>query len=217
MSVKALIDSGATGMFIDIGFVRSKNIQTHRLPRAILVYNVDGTPNEAGHITEVVDLSVQYKDHSEWVTFHITGIGRITIILGHTWLMEHNPEIDWRTGEISMMRCPTSCRLKTMEEMDRPNRILADTTRRQLKTHLHRRVHVEEVPESESTRMGTEPPPGFAQPDPDELDEGNRLLIRFVGAQLEEIKATQTISQKLAKAAGGTSSTRFEDIVPKPD
>src|SRR5882724_10140532 len=75
MSVEALIDSGATSMFIDIEFVRSKNIQTHRLPRAIPVYNVDGTPNEPGHITDVVDLIVQYKDHSKWATFHIMGIG----------------------------------------------------------------------------------------------------------------------------------------------
>src|SRR5882724_2660260 len=108
MSVKALIDSGAMGMFIDVRFVRSKNIWTHWLPRAILVYNVDGTPNEAGHITEVVDLIVQYKDHSEQVTFHVTGISQTMIILGHMWLMEHNPEIDWHMGEISMTRCPTS-------------------------------------------------------------------------------------------------------------
>src|SRR5882724_2308502 len=137
MPVEALIDSGATGMFIDIEFIRSKNIQTHWLPRAIPVYNVDGTPNEAGHITEVVNLIVQYKDHSERTTFHITGISRTTIILGHTWLMEHNPEIDWCMGEISMMRCPMPCRPKATEEMNRPNRIFADMTRRQLKTHLH--------------------------------------------------------------------------------
>jgi len=61
MSVKALIDSGATGMFINIEFVRLKNIQTHQLPRAMPVYNIDSTPNEAGHITNVVDLMVQYK------------------------------------------------------------------------------------------------------------------------------------------------------------
>src|SRR5882724_3378323 len=102
MSVKALIDSGATGMFINIEFVRLKNIRTHWLPREIPVYNVDGTPNKAGHITEVVDLIVQYKDHSERATFHITGIGRTKIILGHMWLMEHNPKIDWCMGEISM-------------------------------------------------------------------------------------------------------------------
>src|SRR5882724_11579445 len=216
MSVESLIDSGATRMFINIEFVRSKNIWTHRLPRAIPVYNVDGTPNEVGHITKVVDLIVQSKDHSEWATFHVMGISRTTIILGHTWLMEHNPEVDWCMGEISMTRCPMSCRLKATEEMDRPNRITADMTRKQQKTHLHQWVHVEEVPESESTHMEAEPSPGFARLDPDELDEDNRLLIQFVGTRSEEIRATQTISQKLAEAAGGTSSTHFEDIVPKP-
>src|SRR5882724_8456415 len=98
------------------------------------------------------------------------------------WLMEHNTKVDWCTGKISMMRCPTSCRPKATEEMDQPNRISADTTRKQPKTHLHRQVHVEEVPESESTRMEADPSPGFAQPDPDELDEGDRLLIQFIGA-----------------------------------
>src|SRR5882724_10512104 len=63
--MNALIDSGATGKFIDINYVRSKNFHTQRLPRAIPVYNVDGTLNDAGYITEVVDLIVQYGDHSE--------------------------------------------------------------------------------------------------------------------------------------------------------
>ena len=25
------------------------------------------------------------------------------------WLVCHNPEIDWRTGEVKMMRCPEKC------------------------------------------------------------------------------------------------------------
>jgi len=36
---------------------------------------MDGTLNEAGYITEVIDLIIQYGDHLERVTFHITGIG----------------------------------------------------------------------------------------------------------------------------------------------
>jgi len=88
-------------------------------------------------------------------------------------------------------------------------------TWRQPKTYLHQRVHVEDVPEFESTHMEAEPSPGFVRPDPDELDESDQLLIQFIGARSEEIRATQTISQKLAKAAGGTLSTCFEDIVPK--
>src|SRR5882672_12245756 len=43
--INALIDSGATGRFIDIDYVRSKNLCTQHLPRAIPVYNVDGTLN----------------------------------------------------------------------------------------------------------------------------------------------------------------------------
>jgi len=74
MFVEALVDSGATGMFIDIEFVRSKDIWTHQLPRANPVYNIDGTPNEARHITKVIDLMVQYKDHSKWAMFHVTSI-----------------------------------------------------------------------------------------------------------------------------------------------
>src|SRR5882724_10402836 len=105
---------------------------------------------------------VQYKDHSEQATFHITSIGQTTIILGHTWLMEHNPEIDWHMGDISMTRCPASCRPKTAEREDRPNHVLANKTWKQPKAHFHSRVHVEEVSESHSAHNQTEPPPGFA-------------------------------------------------------
>jgi len=109
MSIKALIDSGAMGLFIGINYMWSKNLKTQCLPRVIPVYNVDRTPNKVGHITEVIDLIVQYKVHLEWATFHVMGIGHTTIILGHTWLMKHNPEIDWCMGDTNMTRCLASC------------------------------------------------------------------------------------------------------------
>ena len=31
------------------------------------------------------------------------------IILGILWLACYNPEIDWRTGEVKIMRCPEEC------------------------------------------------------------------------------------------------------------
>src|SRR5882724_3313604 len=49
--INALIDSGATGKFIDMDYIRSKNLCTQCLPRTIPVYNVDGTLNDAGYIT----------------------------------------------------------------------------------------------------------------------------------------------------------------------
>jgi len=161
MLVEDFIDLGTTGMFIDIENVQSKNIWTWCLPRVIPVYNVDGTPNEAGHITEVVDLIVQYKDHSEQATFHITSIGWMSIILGNSWLMEHNPEIDWCTWDICMTRCLASCRSKNKREKDQPNCILADKTTKCSEAQFNHQVHLEEVPESELGPAETEWLPGL--------------------------------------------------------
>ena len=114
-----------------------------------------------------------------------------------------------------MMRYPSSCRPKTAKEEDWPNCILADKTQKQSKAHIHHQVHVEEVSESHSAHDQTEPPPGFTCTDPDGLDKDDQLFIWFIGAQAEEIGATQTISQKLTEASGGALSKCFEDIVPQ--
>jgi len=31
------------------------------------------------------------------------------VILEMLWLACHNPEINWKTGEVKMMRCPEEC------------------------------------------------------------------------------------------------------------
>src|SRR5882724_2917563 len=118
------------------------------------------------------------------------------------WLMEHKPEIDWCMGDISMTRCPASCRPKTAEEKDWPNHILANKTWKQSKAHLHGQVHIEEVSESHSAHDQAEPPPGFTHSNLDGLDKDDQLFIQFIGAQSEE-------------ASGGALSKCFEDIVPQ--
>lgn len=105
----ALVDSGATGSFIDRDFVAQHGIATRRLARPVPVLNVDGSPNEAGQITEIVDLILRYKRHAERVVFAVTGLGKKNVILGYTWLREHNPEINWEKGEVTLSRCPRRC------------------------------------------------------------------------------------------------------------
>ncbi|KIO04552.1 hypothetical protein M404DRAFT_142751 [Pisolithus tinctorius Marx 270] len=39
----------------------------------------------------------------------ITDLGGCTMILGHTWLHQHNPLIDWKTGKVRLGRCPARC------------------------------------------------------------------------------------------------------------
>ena len=65
--------------------------------------------NEAGLIMEAISLILHYKNHSEWTTFCVTNLGKQKLLLGHTWLRKHNPEIDWEKGEVKMSRCPLHC------------------------------------------------------------------------------------------------------------
>jgi len=105
-SVNSFMDSGATGEFINRHCAKSNQLHTRKLSKPIPVYNVDGTLKEAGSITEVVDLILRYWNHSERTLFDVTGLGKQKLILGHSWLRKHNPEIDWVTGEVKMSRCP---------------------------------------------------------------------------------------------------------------
>ena len=101
-SVKALLNSGAMGNFIDRDFVQMKGINTWSISCPILVYNVDGSPNEAGQISEVVDVVLYYKTYSERMLLAVSSLRRQNIILSYTWLKDHNPEINWQTGEVQM-------------------------------------------------------------------------------------------------------------------
>ena len=80
------------------------------LAQAISVYNVDGTPNKQGAIHDIVDIVMQFCNHTERAQFAVTGLGKSQMILGLSWFQEHNPEIDWAMSEVKMSRCPSQCR-----------------------------------------------------------------------------------------------------------
>ena len=116
-SITTLIDSGATGEFIDREYAKSCQLNLMKLTQPIPVYNVDGTPNEAGSIMEVVNLLLCYKNHSEQTTFCITDLGKQKLLLGHSWLHKHNPEIDWVKGEVKMSRVPSTLLFWCQDEL----------------------------------------------------------------------------------------------------
>jgi len=82
-SVKTLLDCGATGSFIDRDFVCLKGMNTRTLLCNIPVFNVDGSPNEAGQISEVVDVVLCYKTHSKRMLLAVSGLGKQSLILGY--------------------------------------------------------------------------------------------------------------------------------------
>src|SRR5215471_15034385 len=55
-AAKALLDSGASGLFANRKYIDREQLNTRKLSEPIVVRNVDGTPNEAGPIKEVLDV-----------------------------------------------------------------------------------------------------------------------------------------------------------------
>ena len=86
--------------FIDHEFVHAHELQTYSLLHPIGLYDVDGLPNEIGKITEAIDLVIQYKGHRSQSKFYVSSVCHKVIVLGHTWLAEHNPDINWHTGNV---------------------------------------------------------------------------------------------------------------------
>jgi len=114
--VKALLDSGATGLFMDTTFAREKGFKIEKMKYSLLVKNMDGTVNVGEAITHQVECNMFFKGHIERVRMDVCNLGKTEVILGMPWLVAHNPEIDWEKGEVKMTRCPPICRKKKQEE-----------------------------------------------------------------------------------------------------
>ena len=50
VAVRALLDSGATGLFMDTTFAQEKGFKMEKLKKPLLVRNVNGTVNAGGAI-----------------------------------------------------------------------------------------------------------------------------------------------------------------------
>jgi len=114
--VKALLDSGTTGMFMDRKMVAKHRFRLQKLNRPVTVRNVDGTNNSAGAITHQVE--VNDKNHVERMRMDICDLKKTDMILGMPWLQALNPEINWEIEEVKMMRCPPICRRNTAVKKD---------------------------------------------------------------------------------------------------
>ena len=84
--VKALLDSGATGLVMSSEFARKKGFKLKRLERPMQVRNVDGSFNREGPIENTVDVNVYYKGHVERTEIDVIGGQKWEVILGMPWL-----------------------------------------------------------------------------------------------------------------------------------
>ena len=106
---EALLDSDATELVMSKEFARKHRFKRIRLERPVYVKNMDGTLNYVGPIVDTVEVEIFFKGHKERMSIDVIGEQKWSVILGMPWLRRHNPEIDWKTGEVKMTRCPEEC------------------------------------------------------------------------------------------------------------
>jgi len=82
VTVKTLLDSGATGIFVDKKFVEKHSFRLEKLDQPVEVKNIDGTSNSGGNITHKLEYNVFYRGHHERLRMDVCNLGRTKMILG---------------------------------------------------------------------------------------------------------------------------------------
>ena len=106
---ETLLDSGVTGLVISEEFAKKHRFRRTKLERLVYVRNMDGMLNYVEPIVDTVEVEMFFKGHKERMSIDVIGGQKWSMILGIPWLGHHNPEIDWKMGEVKMMRCPDEC------------------------------------------------------------------------------------------------------------
>jgi hypothetical protein len=102
VKVAAMVDSGATALFLDKKYTDRQNMWQIPLEHPIMLYNINGSLNEAGSITHKVRLSLKIGSDEEKFDFFVTSLGPEKVILGLPWLQHRNPAIDWQAGTMRL-------------------------------------------------------------------------------------------------------------------
>ncbi|APA07563.1 hypothetical protein sscle_16g107320 [Sclerotinia sclerotiorum 1980 UF-70] len=106
--VKALIDSGAMGIFMDPDFAKENGIPTepkeHPYQLTLLGGKKVGVDGWVRRQTSVIKM-IMPGGHTEQVKMDLVPLGRHAIVLGTPWIKRHNPNIDWVKDTLTFDRC----------------------------------------------------------------------------------------------------------------
>ena len=86
-----LINSGATGNFINPHLLPSGIFKLSPIPSPITTYNIDGTPNNGGTIHWTTVISFTSRSFTDTIKFMVIQLSCPQIILGMPWLQKWIP------------------------------------------------------------------------------------------------------------------------------
>jgi len=92
--VRALLDSGAIGMFMNKKTAERHGFKLQKLKRLFIVRNMDRIENSSGNIIYQMEVNVFYKNHVERIRMDVYNSEKTEVILGMPWLQAHNPKIN---------------------------------------------------------------------------------------------------------------------------
>ncbi|QRV81327.1 Transposon Tf2-1 polyprotein [Ceratobasidium sp. AG-Ba] len=107
--IPTLVDSGSSKNFLDINFAKNNNIPLTPLvnPRTVIAIDGKELPNK---IKSKTTLEVEIEGWTFDVTFFVMNLGDTDMILGLDWLQEADPDINWKTLEISWKGRPLTAK-----------------------------------------------------------------------------------------------------------
>lgn len=120
LQITAIIDSGASGCFIDQTLVRSHHLPMQLKSRPLSLFVVDGTPIKTGPVLhETGPICLLLGHHKETINLDIVPSPIFPLILGLPWLRTHNPMIDWIKGTLTFSStfCTTTCLKETPKHL----------------------------------------------------------------------------------------------------
>ena len=104
--VETLLDSEVTELVMSSEFARKQGFKLKKIERPIYIRNVDRSFNKKGPIEHTIEVNIYYQEYRKRTEIDIIREQKWSVILGMLWLAHHNPEIDWKTGEVKITRCP---------------------------------------------------------------------------------------------------------------
>ncbi|KAI4900897.1 hypothetical protein NFI96_007222 [Prochilodus magdalenae] len=99
--LRAFVDSGASGNFIDAALAHKLGLPLVPLDRPMPVSAIDGQSLEPGMVSQQTQpINLQIGQHSEQVSLLLISAPELQLVLGFPWLQRHNPRIDWLSRSV---------------------------------------------------------------------------------------------------------------------